>query len=192
MHFDEAGELAGGEFVAVAEGGEAVEGEERSGGDAGAGAFGEEGGGQGGGEGEEGEGGGGEEVGVVAVVAEVVEGFVGVFDGEFGAGGRVEEVGVDCLVEAGAVGVGLVGWEDEELGDAGAEGEGGEGERGGVGVCGFLRCWLGGGRCVGWKGKGQRCFAFGRGRSNGGRVGVETVGGAITDERVRRGGGRGQ
>ena len=91
-------------------------------------------------QGEGGEGWVGEEVGVVAVVAEVVEGFVGVFDGYFGAGWGVEEVRVDCVVEVGAVGVGLVGWKDEELGDAGAEGEVGEGE----GFCGFVRGWFGG------------------------------------------------
>lgn len=34
-----------------------------------------------------GEGAVGEEAGVVAVVAQVVEGFVGVFDGDFGGGG---------------------------------------------------------------------------------------------------------
>ena len=69
----------------------------------------------------------GEEAGVVAVVAEVIEGFVGVFDGDFGGGGGGVEGVVHGVVEVGAVGVGLVGGEDEELRDAVAGGEGGGG-----------------------------------------------------------------
>lgn len=81
-------------------------------GDADAGFFLEEGGGEGGGEGDLRECAVGEEGGVVAVVAEVVEGFAGVFDGQFDAAGGAEDVGVDCVVEVRAVGVGLVGGED--------------------------------------------------------------------------------
>ena len=56
-----------------------------------------------------------EEAGVVAVIAQVVEGFVRVFNGDFRAGGvREEDMNHGC-VEVGAVGVGLVGREDEEL-----------------------------------------------------------------------------
>ena len=114
----------------LAEGGEEWEVEKVRGGDADARAFGEEGRREGGGEANLGEGGGGEEVDVVAVVAEVVEGFIGVFDCEFGAGGRVEEVGIDCFVKMGPVGMGLVGREDKELGDARAGWKIGGGERG--------------------------------------------------------------
>ena len=91
VHFYQAGELAGGDFVFAADAVEEGEGEEFGCGDAGAGAFLGEVGGEGGGEGELGEGVVGEEAGVVAVVAEVVEGFVGVFDCDFYAGGVGEE-----------------------------------------------------------------------------------------------------
>ena len=66
----------------------------------------------------------GEEAGVVAVVAEVVEGFVGVLDGDFGAGWGGEEGFGYGGVEVGAVAVALVGGEDEELRDSGAVREG--------------------------------------------------------------------
>ena len=91
VHLYQAGELAGGDFVFAADAVEEGEGEEFGCGDAGAGAFLREVGGQGGGEGDLGEGVVGEEAGVVAVVAEVVEGFVGVFDCDFYAGGVGEE-----------------------------------------------------------------------------------------------------
>ena len=135
MHFHQASELARGDFVFTADRVEEGEGEEFGCWDAGAGAFLGECGGEGGGEGDLGEGAVGEEAGVVAVVAEVVEGFVGVFDGYFETGGGGEE-GVDHgVVEVGAMAVGVVGGEDEELRDAGAVGEGvwGDGLRGGEG-----------------------------------------------------------
>ena len=124
MHFYKPGELAGGDFIFFADVLEEGEGEEFGGGDAGAGAFEGEGWGEGGGEGDLGEGVVGEEAGVVAVVAEVVEGFVGVFDGDFDAGGVGEEDFDHGVVEVGAVAVGVVGGEDEELGDAGSVGKG--------------------------------------------------------------------
>lgn len=62
-------------------------------GDADAGAFAEEGSGEGGGEVDLGEGVVAREAGVVAVVAQVVEGFGGVFDGDFADLGLREEVG---------------------------------------------------------------------------------------------------
>lgn len=123
VHFDEAVELAGREFVFAAEGFEEGEVEQVRCRDADADAFGGEFGVDGGGEGDLGESAVGGEAGVVAVVAEVVEGFVGVFDGDFGAGGGCEEEVGHAVVEVGAVRVGLVGWEDEELGDAGAGGQ---------------------------------------------------------------------
>ncbi len=67
----------------------------------------------------------GAEAGVVAVVTEVVEGFIGVLDGDFGAGWIGEEQRAHGVVEVGAVAEGMVGWEDEELGDALAAGQGG-------------------------------------------------------------------
>ena len=51
---------------------------------------------------------GAEEVGVVAVVAEVVEGFARVFDGDFGADGVGEEGAEHGVVEVGTVGMGLM------------------------------------------------------------------------------------
>lgn len=87
VHFDEAVELAGREFVFAAEGVEEGEVEQVRCGDADADALGGEFWVDGGGEGDLGEGAVGGEAGVVAVVAEVVEGLVGVFDGDFSAGG---------------------------------------------------------------------------------------------------------
>lgn len=69
-----------------------------------------------------------EEALVVAVVAEVVEGFVGVFDCYFGDVGVGEECLDHGVVEVGAVAVGVVGGEDEELRDAGSGWEGGGGD----------------------------------------------------------------
>ena len=135
MHFHQASELAGSYFIFSADRVEEGEVEEFRCWNAGAGAFLGEVRGEGGVEGDLGEGAVGEEAGVVAVVAEVVEGFVGVFDGYFEAGGGGEK-GVDHgVVEVGAVAVGVVGGEDEELRDAGAVGEGiwGYGLRGGEG-----------------------------------------------------------
>ena len=128
VHFEEAGELAGGEFEGVAEGGEGREGEELGGWDEAAAWIFRWGKGRGGVDGYAGEGVGGGEAGVVAVVAEVIEGFVGVFDGDFGAGWVGEKEGCHRVVEVGAVAEGLVGWEDEELGDPFAAGERGGGE----------------------------------------------------------------
>lgn len=79
--------------------------------------------------GEGGEGGeGAAEAEEVVDVAEDVEGFVWVFDCDFGGCGDREGVGEHRVVEVGAVGAGLVGGRDEELGDALAGGEGGGGE----------------------------------------------------------------
>ena len=124
MHFHQAGELAGSDFIFLADG--VAEGvvEEFGCGDADAGAFLGDVGGEGGVEVDLGEGTVGEEAGVVAVVAEVVEGFVRVFDGDFEAGGVGEEGAYHCIVEVGAVAVRVVGGEDEELRDAGSVGEG--------------------------------------------------------------------
>lgn len=130
VHFDEAVELAGREFVFAAEGVEEGEVEEFACWDADADALGCEFWVEGCGEGDLGEGTVGGEASVVAVVAEVVESFVGVFDGDFGTVGGGEEVGCHDGVEVGAVGMGLVGGEDEELGDAGAGGEGCGGDGG--------------------------------------------------------------
>lgn len=58
------------------------------------------------------------EAGVIAVIAKVVEGFVGIFDCDLGGGGVGKEKSNDSVVKMGAVGMGLVGWEDQELGDA--------------------------------------------------------------------------
>ena len=70
---------------------------------------------------------------VVAEVAQVVEGCVGVFDGYFDAGRVLQEGGCGGVVEVCAVAGALVGGEDEELGDARAVGERGDGEGGGGG-----------------------------------------------------------
>lgn len=70
------------------------------------------------------------EAGVVTVVTQVVEGFVGVFDCDFGYLRGGEEGADEGVVEVGAVGVRLVGGKDEELGDAGAGRKSGKGERG--------------------------------------------------------------
>ena len=83
--------MAGGDFIFFTDVAEEWEGEEFGGWDADAGAFEVEVRGYGGGEGNLGEGVVGEEAGVVTVVAEVVEGFVGVFDCDFDAGGVGEE-----------------------------------------------------------------------------------------------------
>ena len=127
----------------MAEAFEEGEVEEEGGGDADAPFFLEQGrgGGGGGGEADLGEGAVGCEAGEVAVVAEVVEGFVGVFDGDFGASGGGEEGACYSLVEVCAVGVALVGREDQELGYAGAGGEGGEGEGGFGGEGKVLGLW---------------------------------------------------
>lgn len=61
----------------------------------------------------------------VVYIPEVVERLVGVLDGDLADGGLWEEVGEHGGVEVGAVASGLEGWEDEELGDALAGGEGG-------------------------------------------------------------------
>ena len=124
VHFYQTGELAGGDFVFLADGFEEGEVEEFGGGDADTGAFLGEFGVEVCFEGDLGEGVVGEEAGVVAVVAEVIEGFVGVFDCDFYAGGVGEEGFYHGVVEVGAVAVGVVGGEDEELGDAGSVGEG--------------------------------------------------------------------
>ena len=124
VHFHQAGELAGSDFIFLADGVEEGEVEEFGRGDADAGAFLGKVGGEGGVEVDLGEGTVGEEAGVVAVVAEVVEGFVRVFDGDFEAGGVGEEGAYHCVVEVGAVAVRVVGGEDEDLRDAGSVGEG--------------------------------------------------------------------
>jgi len=62
---------------------------------------------------------------VVAVVAQVVESLVGVFDCDFGACWGGEEGLGHGGVEVGAVAVVLMGGEDEELRDAGAVWKGG-------------------------------------------------------------------
>lgn len=54
----------------------------------------------------------------VVCIAEDVEGFVWVFDSEFVDAWVREGVVADCFVEECAVALGAVGWEDEELGDA--------------------------------------------------------------------------
>ena len=112
IQLHEAIELALGEFVFPAEGFQQREVEEFGSRDADADAF-------GGRFGVEGclelylaEGAVLEEARVVAVIAQVVEGFVGVFDGDFGAGGVGEEGRCHGVVEVGAVGVRLVGRED--------------------------------------------------------------------------------
>ena len=117
-------------------------------------------GGEGGVEGYLGEGAVGEEAGVIAVVAEVIEGFVGVFDGYFGAGGGGEEGCDHVVVEVGAVAVGVVGGEDEELGDAGAVGKGVWGDGGGRGEGEVVEVGL---------------------RGVVGDVGYEAVGGGVAD-----------
>lgn len=66
----------------------------------------------------------------VVEVAEVVEGFVGVFDCYFEGRGVGEVVRENGGVEAGAVATAVEGGEDDELRDAGAAGEGGEGNAG--------------------------------------------------------------
>ena len=124
MHFYQTGELAGGDFVLLADCFEKGEVKEFGGGDADAGALLGEFGVEICFEGDAGEGIVGEEAGVVAVIAEVVEGFVGVFDCDFYAGGVGEEGFYHGIVEVGAVAVGVVGGEDEELGDAGSVREG--------------------------------------------------------------------
>lgn len=125
--------MAGSYFIFAADRVEEGDIEEFRCGDASAGAFLGESVGEGGIEGYLGEGIVGEEARVIAVVAEIVEGFVGVFDGYFGAGGGGEEGAYHGVVEVGAVAVGVVGGEDEELGDAGAVREGGRGKGSGGG-----------------------------------------------------------
>ena len=106
---------------------------------------------------------------VVAVVAQVVEGFIGVLDRDLGAG-RVGEEGADHGgVEVRAVRVGLVRRQDEELRNAGAAWEGGDGE--------------------GWRGEDE---GFGFRGGGGGLVGEEAVGGGVADDGVGGGGGCGR
>ncbi|KAL8817437.1 MAG: hypothetical protein Q9223_003722, partial [Gallowayella weberi] len=187
VHFHQSAPLARGDFVFHAQGGEQGEVEELVRWDADAWFFAEEGGGEGGGEVDLGEGAVGEEVGVVAVIAEVVEGFVWVFDGEFDDGGGVEEVIVDCFVEVRAVGVGLVGREDEELGYAGAGRDVGEGEGSGgvVGVCGGYgvgsRSGFSRSGCFGREAEGEWCLLLQQGGLDRGVVGGKAVGGAVAD-----------
>ena len=124
VHFYQTGELAGGDFVFLSYGFEKGEIEEFGGGDAHAGALLREFGVEVCFEGDLGEGAVSEEARIVAVVAEVVEGFVGVFHCDFYAGGVGEEGFYHGVVKVGAVAVGVVRGEDEELGDAGSVGEG--------------------------------------------------------------------
>ena len=161
VEFDEAGELARGDFVLLAERVEEGHVEELGGRDADADFPGREFGVDVGLQGDEGEGAVFEEVGVVAVVAEVVEGFVGIFDGDFGAGGGGAEGFDHCVVEVGAVSVRVVRGEDEELRYSGAGGE----------RCG--RDWFGR-----WEDEIPHC-GFARG---GGDVGDETIGSRVSDD----------
>lgn len=138
MHLDEAPELARGELIARAQAVAEGQVEEVGGGDANAAFAGEELGVDvwwGGrrrrrGEADLAEGAVAGEARVVAVVAQVVKGFVGVLDRDFAHGGRGEEGAGEGVVEVRAVRVGLVRGEDEELGDARAGGEGGGGGEG--------------------------------------------------------------
>ena len=118
VHLDQAMELPWGEFVFFPQRFQQRRVQDLGGRDADAALPGREFGVQVSGEGDLGQGAVGEQVGVVAVIAQVVEGFAGVFDGDFEAGGGGEEGFGHGGVETGAVGVVLVGREDEELGDA--------------------------------------------------------------------------
>lgn len=95
------------------------------------------------------------EPGIVAVVAQVVKGFIGVLDGYFGDGSVGEKGTRYSGEEVRAMRVVLVGRKDEELRDAGAGREG-------IGVN-----WV-------WKGQGK-CLETGFG--GGGVVSQEAVAG---------------
>ena len=162
----------------------------------------EEIGGDVGGRGEEGGGGGdgscdaqGGEVRVgaaeteqVAEIAEVVEGFVGIFDGEFAHVWGVGEVGVHCVVQLLPVPRGLEGREDEELGEAFAAGEV-EGRGNVIGVCGRGEV-VGEGCRGGWEevedglGGVLEGVEVGLGRVVAVGEGEDAVGGAVAEEGV--------
>lgn len=120
-----------GELVLLTEGGEERETEEFGGGNADADTFCRQFRIESCEEGDLGKGAVGKKASIVAVVPEVIEGFVGIFDGDFGAGGRGKEGCCHGIEEVGAVGVVLVGGDDQELGDAGSGGEcrGGDGSQ---------------------------------------------------------------
>lgn len=124
VEFDKAGPLAWGKFVLVAEGVEEGDIEEFGSGHETVFLRAGRGRGDGGGEFDLGEGAVVAETGVVAVVAQVVKGFVWVFDGDFEDVGVAQKGAGHGVVEVGAVGVMLVGFEDEELGYSCAGGEG--------------------------------------------------------------------
>lgn len=69
----------------------------------------------------------GEKAGVVNVVAEVVEGLVGIFDGDLGDGGGGQENAGDGFVKMSPMRVFLMGGKNEELRYAGARWERGRG-----------------------------------------------------------------
>lgn len=64
-----------------------------------------------------------QEVPVIAVVSQVVEGFVGIFDGDLRTCGRGSECFDHGVVKMCAVSMGMVGRENEELGYSSAGGK---------------------------------------------------------------------